>query len=130
MAISISAAIPVFRIFSVEKAREFYLDFLGFKVDFEYRSEPDLALFMQVSRDGCALQLSELHGGVCPGSAFMAHVSGFDELHAELIGKKYRFMRPHIEDTAWGAHISGHRSVRQYHHVPGANSEVVRSAHY
>jgi hypothetical protein len=28
---------PVLRIFSVEKAREFYLDYLGFQVDFEHR---------------------------------------------------------------------------------------------
>ncbi|HBO82442.1 MAG TPA: glyoxalase/bleomycin resistance/extradiol dioxygenase family protein, partial [Cupriavidus sp.] len=31
----LSPAIPILRIFSVEKAREFYLDFLGFQVDWE-----------------------------------------------------------------------------------------------
>ena len=64
MSLTIAPAIPVFRIFSVEKAREFYLDFLGFKVDFEHRFEPELPLFMQVSRGDCVLQLSEHHGGV------------------------------------------------------------------
>ena len=34
---SFAAAVPQFRIFSVEKAREFYLGFLGFKVDWELR---------------------------------------------------------------------------------------------
>lgn len=105
MAVSIAPPIPVFRIFSVDKAREFYLDFLGFKVDFEHRFEPNAPLFMQISRDGCVLQLSEHHGGVCPGSAFSARVSGLDELHAELCGKNYRYMRPHIEDTPWGARV-------------------------
>ena len=37
MAIEFQRAVPVFRIFSLEKAREFYLDFLGFKVDWEHR---------------------------------------------------------------------------------------------
>src|SRR5215469_2245635 len=105
MAITIAQPIPVFRIFSVEKAREFYLDFLGFKVDFEHRFEPDAPLFMQVSRCDCVLQLSEHHGGVCPGSAFSAFVTGFDELHSELIGRKYPYMRPHIEDAPWGRRL-------------------------
>ena len=33
MAIEFGRAVPTFRIFSLEKAREFYVDFLGFKVD-------------------------------------------------------------------------------------------------
>ena len=31
----LQAAIPILRIFSVEKARDFYLDFLGFTWDWE-----------------------------------------------------------------------------------------------
>ena len=30
---------------------------------------------------------------------------GFDELHAELLGKKYRYMRPHIEKAPWGVRL-------------------------
>jgi hypothetical protein len=41
--------IPTLRIFDSGKAREFYIGFLGFKVDFEHRFEPDLPLFMQIS---------------------------------------------------------------------------------
>ncbi|WP_457818672.1 glyoxalase superfamily protein, partial [Staphylococcus aureus] len=55
----LSPAIPILRIFSVEKAREFYLDFLGFQVDWEHRFEPDLPLYMQVRRSGLTLHLSE-----------------------------------------------------------------------
>jgi catechol 2,3-dioxygenase-like lactoylglutathione lyase family enzyme len=33
MTIELHRAIPIFRIYSLEKAREFYVDFLGFKVD-------------------------------------------------------------------------------------------------
>jgi hypothetical protein len=48
--IEFNRAVPIFRIFSLEKAREFHLDFLGFKVDWEHRFEPDAPAFMQVSR--------------------------------------------------------------------------------
>ncbi len=45
-------AIPIFRIFDEAKAREFYVGFLGFAVDWEHRFEPDMPLYMQVSRGG------------------------------------------------------------------------------
>ena len=53
---------PILRIFDEAKAREFYVDFLGFKVDWEHRFEPGLPLYLQVSKDGCVLHLSEHHG--------------------------------------------------------------------
>ena len=58
---------PILRIFSVEKAKEFYCDFLGCKVDWEHRYEDGMPLFMQVSRAGLVLHLSEHHGDCCPG---------------------------------------------------------------
>jgi len=53
---------PIFRIFDEAKAREFYVDFLGFTIDWEHRFEPGLPLYMQVSKDDCILHLSEHHG--------------------------------------------------------------------
>ena len=44
--------IPVLRMFDVAKAREFYLDFLGFLVVFEHRFEPDFPLYMRISLGG------------------------------------------------------------------------------
>ena len=38
----IKSAVPVFRIFDESKAKEFYVNWLGFKVDWEHRFEPDL----------------------------------------------------------------------------------------
>ena len=48
MTIEFGRVTPVLRIFSLEKAREFYLDFLGFKVDWEHRFGPDFPIYMQV----------------------------------------------------------------------------------
>jgi len=33
--------IPIMRIFDVEKAKQFYLGFLGMKIDWEHRFEPE-----------------------------------------------------------------------------------------
>ncbi len=40
--VTIRPAIPVIRIFDLEKARQYYLDYLGFSVDWEHRQEEDI----------------------------------------------------------------------------------------
>jgi len=94
---------PILRMFDEAKAREFYVGFLGFKVDWEHRFAPDLPLYLQVSRDGCVLHLSEHHGDCCPGAAMRIEVSDIDAYHAELTAKNYGYARPHIDDTPWGS---------------------------
>ena len=37
MPVQFLQTIPVLRIFSVDKAKEFYIDFLGFQIDWEHR---------------------------------------------------------------------------------------------
>jgi hypothetical protein len=49
MPLPTTQVIPIFRIFDVEKAKEFYVQYLGFKVDWEHRFEKNSLLFMQVS---------------------------------------------------------------------------------
>jgi uncharacterized glyoxalase superfamily protein PhnB len=93
---------PILRIFDEAKAREFYVDFLGFKVDWEHRFEPGLPLYMQLSKDGCVLHLSEHHGDCSPGAAVRIETSDLDAFHAELALKRYKYARPGIENTPWG----------------------------
>jgi catechol 2,3-dioxygenase-like lactoylglutathione lyase family enzyme len=102
MAIEFKRAVPVFRIFSLEKAREFYLDFLGFKVDWEHRFDPDAPVFMQISRGGLAINLSEHHGDGTPGSVAYVYATGVKELHRELNAKNYRHNRPGLQEQEWG----------------------------
>src|ERR1700709_917655 len=102
MAIQFGRVVPVLRIFSIDKAREFYLDFLGFKVDWEHRFEPDFPVYMQVSRDRLAFHLSEHHGDGTPGSRAYVYMSGVEELHRELSGKKYKYNRPGLQKQDWG----------------------------
>ena len=97
---------PILRIFDEAKAREFYVNFLGFKVDWEHRFEPGLPLYMQVSRDGCVLHLSEHHGDASPGAALRVEASDLDALHRELLAKGYKYARPGIEQMPWGRDMS------------------------
>lgn len=94
--------IPILRIFSIEKAREFYLDYLGCHLDWEHRFDETAPLYMQVSRDGLVLHLSEHYGDGSPGASFQVDFEGVHALHAELSAKKYAYWRPGIDKTFWG----------------------------
>jgi hypothetical protein len=81
---------------------EFYVGFLGFKVDFEHRFEPDLPLFMQVSMGGIILHLSEHHGDASPDAKIVIETIGLASYHADLLAKRYGFARPGLEEQPWG----------------------------
>ena len=98
--------IPILRIFDEAKAREFYVDFLGFTVDWEHRFAPDLPLYMQVSRDGCVLHLSEHHGDATPGAALRIDTAELEAFHQEITAKAYKYARPQIEAMPWGRDLS------------------------
>ena len=94
--------IPVLRMFDEEKAREFYLDFLGFTVDWEHRFEDHAPLYMQVSRGACVLHLSEHFGDGSPGACVFMPMTGIDAYHASLLAKAYRHARPGVLEQSWG----------------------------
>jgi hypothetical protein len=80
-------AIPILRIFDVAKARAFYLDFLGCRVDWEHRFENDAPVYMQVSRGDLVLHLSEHHGDCCPGATVYVRTTRLEDLHREITAK-------------------------------------------
>ena len=94
--------IPVLRIFDIGKAREFYVGFLGGKVDWEHRFEPALPLYMQLSLGQLKLHLSEHHGDACPGACVRVGVADIATLHADLRARDYNYARPGIEAKPWG----------------------------
>ena len=76
---------PILRILDETKAKEFYIDFLGFKIDWEHRAEGPL--YMQISLDECLLHLSEHSGDCCPGAAVKFHTDTIEEYVEELVAK-------------------------------------------
>ena len=102
MSMEFGRTVPTLRIFSLEKAREFYLDFLGCKIDWEHRFEPGFPVYLQVSRGNFAVHLSEHHGDGTPGTHVYVYMKGVEELQRELIGKQYRHNRPGLQQQEWG----------------------------
>ena len=98
-------AIPVFRIFSIEKAMGFYQGFLGFAVDWEHRFDDNFPLCCQVSRDDMTLHLSEHAGDASPGARAFVYMTGVAVFHAELTSKDYRYMKPGINDRPGGKEL-------------------------
>jgi catechol 2,3-dioxygenase-like lactoylglutathione lyase family enzyme len=99
MTIAFHRGIPAFRIFSLEKARQFYVGFPGFKVDWEHRFESAPA-FMREPRAGLSFYHSGHHDDGTP-VAFVS-VTGVRELRRELNDKKYRYNRPGPQEQEWG----------------------------
>lgn len=99
---SLGEPVPVLRIFDEGKAKEFFVDFLGFTVEWKHRFEEGIPLYLEVVKDDCTIHLSEHHGDCCPGAAVRIGTSDLNGLHMELNAKKYGFSRPSIVDTPWG----------------------------
>lgn len=92
---------PIFRIFDYNKVIEFYVDWLGFKIDWEAKPN-DAPVYMQVYLGDIVLHLSE-HYGDCSagGRIYIEDFVGLKEYHKKLLDKKYKFMRPGLGKTAW-----------------------------
>jgi uncharacterized glyoxalase superfamily protein PhnB len=99
---SLLRSTPILRIFDEALARAFYLDFLGFQVDFEHRFEAGAPVYLAVSRDGLALHLSAHYGDASPGASVRFETTDVDALCAELRAQDNPHARPRVEDTPWG----------------------------
>lgn len=105
-AIPISPAIPIIRSFDSGRARDFYIDYLGFRVDWEHRHADHLPLYQQISRSGCLLHVSEHHGDATPGARCFIPMQQLKAFHAELLAKDYPNLNPGIETVSWGLQIT------------------------
>jgi catechol 2,3-dioxygenase-like lactoylglutathione lyase family enzyme len=98
-------AIPTLRIFDLQKAKDFYAGFLGFKIDWEHRFDDNAPVYMQVSRGDLILHLTEHHGDCCPGSTVFVRTTNLDQLHKEITSRGCTHMRPGIEVAPWNAKV-------------------------
>ncbi|MGQ0557857.1 MAG: glyoxalase superfamily protein [Nitrospiraceae bacterium] len=97
---------PIIRIFDEAKAKEFYINFLGFRIDWEHRFEEGLPLYMQISQEDCILHLSEHHGDCCPGAALRIETNELEAFQKALLAKNYKYAKPRIEEMPWGRDMS------------------------
>ncbi len=95
--------IPTLRIFDYDKAIDFYVHWLGFKIDWEHHFDENTPVYMQVSKDNIVLHLSEHHGDGNPGAKVFIECKGVREYHTELMEKKYKYNRPGIGETFYNA---------------------------
>ncbi len=91
---------PQLRMTDWERSRRFYVDGLGFRVDWEHRFEPGFPVFTQVTRDGLSLFLTEHTGDCQPGGAAYLIVDDVDALFREVIARNVRVAEP-PRDSPW-----------------------------
>ncbi len=95
----VQKVIPVLRIFDYQKAIEFYIDWLGFKIEWEHVFEENMPVYIEITKEGITLHLSEHHGDATPGGKVFAWCTGLKDYHSILIEKKYKNNRPGFGDT-------------------------------
>ncbi|MEL6610202.1 MAG: glyoxalase superfamily protein [Pseudomonadota bacterium] len=91
---TLGPATPILRSFDEAKARAFYVDWLGFRVQFEHRFGPDMPLYLGLERDGVVLHLSEHHGDTTPGTRVRIACEDLDAFYAEITARPYPHLNP------------------------------------
>jgi catechol 2,3-dioxygenase-like lactoylglutathione lyase family enzyme len=87
---------PILRIFDFDKAVQFYVDWLGFTIDWEHRIGAS-PVYLQISFQDITLHLSEHHGDCTPGArVFIDDFAALAPLHQTLLAKNYNYNRPAI----------------------------------
>jgi catechol 2,3-dioxygenase-like lactoylglutathione lyase family enzyme len=92
---------PTLRITDSARSKHFYAEGLGFRVDWEHRADSRDPVFMQVTRDGLSLYLSEHDGDGPVGGLVHLYVPDVDAWYAELAGRGLPVMFA-PRDEAWG----------------------------
>jgi catechol 2,3-dioxygenase-like lactoylglutathione lyase family enzyme len=95
--------IPILRIFDVAKAKEFYIDWLGFEIEWEHTFEPNTPVYMGIKKDEIQIHLSEHYGDATPGSNVFIVCNEIEKFYAELKSRPYKYYRPGLEKTFYNS---------------------------
>lgn len=96
-------AIPVFRMFDYARTLDFYVGWLGFKIDWEYQPQPGSPRYVQISHGELQVHLTEHHGDCCPGGKAFVQWPNLVDYHRALLAKPYSFNRPGLEESGWNS---------------------------
>ena len=87
MAMPQQRVVPALRITNYERSKGYYVEKLGFSVEWEHRFGPNFPVFMSVTRDGMQIYLSE-HAGDCQvGGLVHFLIPDVDAWHREFMEK-------------------------------------------
>ncbi|GGI21469.1 bleomycin resistance protein [Oxalicibacterium faecigallinarum] len=92
--------IPQLRMTNAKVSVPFYVDGLGFKVDWTHQFEPGFPLFVQLTREGQTIFLTEHKGDAQVGGAVYFLVPDVDTCHRQFEAKNTPVNQPPI-DTPW-----------------------------
>jgi catechol 2,3-dioxygenase-like lactoylglutathione lyase family enzyme len=92
---------PTLRITDYEKSKAFYVDGLGFRVDWEHRFEQHLPVFLKITRDTLSLYLSEHEGDCRVGGLVHLYVPDVDQWYSDIQEKRFQTLSIPT-DQPWG----------------------------
>ena len=109
---------PIFRIFDYQKAIEFYIDWLGFKIDWEHRFDDNAPVYLQISLNGLMIHLSEHHGDCSPGArVHIENFTGLKEYHRKITEKNYKYNHPGIGPAFWDSNVTVMEVIDPFHNI-------------
>jgi uncharacterized glyoxalase superfamily protein PhnB len=94
--------IPQLRITSAGVSLPFYLQGLGFAIDWQHQFEPGFPLFLQLTRAGQTIFLTEHTGDCQVGGAAYFIVPDVDDCYQDFTARGLVAVAP-PEDTSWGS---------------------------
>jgi catechol 2,3-dioxygenase-like lactoylglutathione lyase family enzyme len=108
-----TTTIPVLRIFSVDPALQFYVDFLGFTLDFGGpNGGPGTAYYGQISKGHTTLHLAEAAYDAGQGATVFIWLDGIDELREYLNDRRTQVpvwgpavWTPEVEQAQWDGKV-------------------------
>lgn len=97
----VRSSIPVLRMFDEAKANAFYLDYLGFEVDWESRFSPTAPLYVQIHLGDAILHLNGHAKEDAPISEVNIPVLGLQNYCDYLIAKRAGYPTPIAVDPRY-----------------------------
>lgn len=98
---SVGSSIPVLRMLDEGKTKRFYLDFLGYKSDWEHRFTPDSPLYMQIRLGESVIHLNGHADSEAPTSEVRIPVKGLQDYCEHLKEKCQGDEKPEVVDPRY-----------------------------
>jgi uncharacterized glyoxalase superfamily protein PhnB len=93
---------PVLRIDDYKDAVAFYVDYLGFEIEFEWRHEPGFPVYMGLMRGGLGLHVTEHRGDLEGGGGAHFHIESVPAFYEEIKARRPEMEEVPIEQK-WGS---------------------------